>query len=287
MTLHIHIIMSFIVFNIVDCYIDDCRIFGWGDKYINQIPSYLPQLMITLIGTGHVFDLSAAILNIFEEKEPEIIGVELDPQRYQAIMLRNTDPAAYHAVKRNLPLVYKMLAQFQESMAEQYGVNAGDEMLTSINYAQSHQLPVAFIDTNAQQLFIRMWNTMPFSEKFKLLFSGFAGFFVSKKRVEQELKNYQQNFDSYIQEIGKKFPTIKRTLIDERNEHMALKLVALHEKHQKIIACVGDGHVPGISALLQQKQIPFETIRLQELQKPQIKETDGSSAHFSINYKPL
>jgi len=243
--------------------------------------------MITLIGTGHVFDLSAALLNIFEEKEPEIIGVELDPQRYQAIMLRNTDPTAYHAGKKNLPLVYKMLAQFQESMAEQYGVNAGDEMLTAINYAQSHQLPVAFIDTNAQQLFTRMWKTMPFTEKFKLLFSGFVGFFVSKKRVEQELKHYQQNFDSYIQEIGTKFPTIKRTLIDERNEHMAGKLVALHEKHQKIIACVGDGHVPGISKLLQEKQIPFESIRLQELQSLKIKATDGTVAHFSIDYKPL
>jgi len=243
--------------------------------------------MITLIGTGHVFDLSAALLSIFEEKEPEIVGVELDPQRYQAILLRNTDPAAYHTAKKNLPIIYKMLAQFQESMAEQYGVNAGDEMLTAINYAQSHQLPVAFIDTNAQQLFVHMWNTMPFFEKFKLLFSGVAGFFVSKKRVEQELKHYQENFDSYIQEISKKFPTIKRTLIDERNEHMVLKLVALHEKNQKIVACVGDGHVPGISVLLQEKQIPFETIRLQELQKPHIKETDGSSAHFSINYKPF
>jgi pheromone shutdown protein TraB len=179
-----------------------------------------------------------------------------------------------------------MLAQFQESMAEQYGVNAGDEMLSAVHYAQSHQLPVAFIDTNAQQLFTRMWNTMPFSEKFRLLISGVAGFFVSKKRVEQELKNYQQNFDSYIQEIGKKFPTIKRVLIDDRNQHMAGKLVELHEKYQKIIVCVGDGHVPGISQLLKEKQIPFETIRLQELQKPQRNETDGASGHFSVTYRP-
>jgi pheromone shutdown protein TraB len=243
--------------------------------------------MITLIGTGHVFNLSAAIINIFEEKEPEIIGVELDPQRYQAILLRNTDPTTYRTAKKDLPLIYKMLAQFQENMAEQYGVNPGDEMMTAIQYAQSHQLPVAFIDTNAQQLFTQMWNTMPFFEKMKLLLSGFTGFFVSKKRVEQELKNYQQNFDSYILEIGKKFPTIKRTLIDERNEHMVLKLVALHEKHQKIMACVGDGHVPGISALLQQKQIPFETIRLVELQNFNTVDSDGSSAHFSINYKSL
>jgi pheromone shutdown protein TraB len=242
--------------------------------------------MITLIGTGHVFDLSAALLTIFDEKEPEIVGVELDPQRYQAILLRNTDPAAYHAAKKKLPLVYTMLAQFQESMAEQYGVNAGDEMLSAVHYAQSHQLPVAFIDTNAQQLFTHMWNTMPFSEKFRLLLSGVAGFFVSKKRVEQELKNYQQNFDSYIQEIGKKFPTIKRVLIDDRNQHMAGKLVELHEKYQKIIVCVGDGHVPGISQLLKEKQIPFETIRLQELQKPQRNETDGASGHFSVTYRP-
>jgi pheromone shutdown-related protein TraB len=242
--------------------------------------------MITLIGTGHVFDLSAALLNIFEEKEPEIVGVELDPQRYQAILLRNTNPAAYHATKKKLPLVYTMLAQFQENMAEQYGVNAGDEMLTAVHYAQSHQLPVAFIDTNAQHLFTRMWNTMPFTEKFRLLISGVAGFFVSKKRVEQELKNYQENFDSYIQEIGKKFPTIRRVLIDERNQHMAGKLFELHEKYQKVVACVGDGHVPGISQILKEKQIPFETIRLQELQKNKRNETDGVSGHFSVTYKP-
>ena len=243
--------------------------------------------MITLIGTGHVFDLSAALLDIFSEKEPEVIGVELDPQRYQAILLRNTDPATYNASKKNLPIIYRVLAQFQESMAEQYGVNAGDEMLTAINYAQSHQLPVAFIDTNAQQLFTQMWRTMPFFEKLRLMLSGVAGLFVSKKRVEQELKNYQQNFDTYLEEIGKKFPTIKRTLIDERNELMARRLAELHEKHQKIVVCVGDGHVPGISKLLEQKQIPFETIRLQQLQNYKPPETDGSTASFSVNYNPL
>ena len=206
--------------------------------------------MITLIGTGHIFDLSAALLSILDEKEPEIVGVELDPQRYQAILVRNTDPASYHAAKKNLPFIYRMLAQFQESMAEQYGVNAGDEMLFVIQYAHSHSLPVAFVDTNAQQLFTHMWKTMPFFEKLRLMFSGVAGLFVSKKRVEEELKNYQNHYDSYLQEIGKKFPTIKRTLIDDRNEHMAQRLVELHGKHQKIVVCVGDGHVPGISNLL-------------------------------------
>jgi pheromone shutdown protein TraB len=242
--------------------------------------------MITLIGTGHIFDLSAALLSIFDEKEPDVIGVELDPQRYQAILLRNTDPTSYHAAKKNLPFIYRMMAQFQESMAESYGVNAGDEMLSAINYAQSRVLPVAFIDTNAQQLFTHMWNTMPFFEKLRLMLSGVTGLFVSKKRVEAEMKNYQAHYDSYLEEIGKKFPTIKRTLIDDRNEFMTQRLVELHEKHQRIIICVGDGHVSGISKLLEQKQIPFETIRLQQLQNWKQAESDGSTGHFSINYSP-
>jgi pheromone shutdown protein TraB len=243
--------------------------------------------MITLIGTGHVFDLTAPLLNIFEEKQPEVVGVELDAQRYQGILQRRANPEAYERAKRNLPLIYRMLASFQESMAEQYGVNAGDEMLAAVNYALSHQLPVAFIDVQAQQLFVRMWKTMPLTEKFRLLLSGFAGFFVSKKRVEQELKHYQENFDTYIQEIGKKFPTIKRILIDERNDNMVRELLGLHEKYQRIVACVGDGHVSGISAILKEKQIPFETVRLHELQSFKPPETDGTSAHFSIDYKPL
>jgi len=243
--------------------------------------------MITLIGTGHVFNLSPALLAIFEEKQPDAIGVELDQERYQALLLRSTDPDRYKNAKKNLPAIYKMLASFQENIAQQYGVNAGDEMLTAINYGQSHQLQVAFIDTNAQTLFIRMWKTMPFTEKFRLLLSGLAGFFVSKKRVEEELKHYEQNFDAYIEEIGKKFPTIKRTLIDERNQHMANNLIELHQNHQRIIACVGDGHIPGLSALLTEKQIPFETIRLQELQARQPINTDSSAAHFTIEYKPV
>jgi pheromone shutdown protein TraB len=242
--------------------------------------------MITLIGTGHIFNLTAVLLTVFDEKQPDIIGVELDPQRYQAILLRNTNPSSYHSAKKNLPIVYRMLAQFQESMAEQYGVNAGDEMLSAVSYAQTHRLPIAFIDTNAQQLFTHMWKTMPILEKIRLLFSGFTGLFISKKRVEEELKNYQENFETYLEQISRKFPSIKRTLIDDRNTYMAEKLSKLHQQHNRIVACVGDGHIPGISKILQEQHIPFETIRLSQLQTWKARPTDGTTASFSFTLQP-
>ena len=242
--------------------------------------------MITLIGTGHIFDLSTALINIFDEKTPDVICVELDRQRYNAIMMRQSNPKAYEESKKNLPFIYRLLARFQESMASEYGVNAGDEMMTAINYAQSHGLPAEFIDMNAQHLFIKMWKSMPFSEKFRLLLSGFGGLFVSKKRVEKELKNLQNDFDVYIEEIGKKFPTIKTTLIDKRNDYMVNRIASLNENYETIIACMGDGHVPGISKLLKSKDIEFETIRLSELrnQKPEKSDVDSTSGSFSINY---
>ena len=243
--------------------------------------------MIILIGTGHVFDLSTALRDIFDERKPDILCVELDRQRYNAIMMRQSNPKAYEKAKKNLPFIYRLLARFQERMASEYGVNAGDEMLTAITYARSHGLPAEFIDMNAQHLFIKMWKSMPVTEKLRLLLSGLGGLFVSKKRVEEELKNFQNDFDSYIEQIGKKFPTIKTTLIDKRNMYMVSKLVSLNENYQMIIACIGDGHVPGISDLLTEKKIEFETIRLSELRNHKKKEADSTSASFSINYKSM
>jgi len=243
--------------------------------------------MITLIGTGHIFNLSNAINDTFDERTPDVICVELDQQRYNAIMMKQHNPKAYETAKKNLPFIYRLLARFQDSMASEYGVSAGDEMLTAIKYAQSHGLPAEFIDMNAQTLFIKMWKSMPFTEKFRLLISGFGGLFISKKRVEKELKNLQNDFDVYIEEIGKKFPTIKNTLIDKRNDYMVNRIVNLNENYEKIMVVIGDGHVPGMSKILQSKEIEFETIRLSKLRNHKKKDADSTTASFSINYKEL
>jgi len=242
--------------------------------------------MITLIGTGHVFNLSQALLNVFEEKQPEIICVELDKQRFNALMIKQNDPEAYKKMEKNVPIIYKLLARFQDGMAKEYGATAGGEMLTAVNYANSHQLPIAFIDMNAQNLFSRMLKSMSISEKFKLMFSGLGGLFISKKQVEKELDKIEKNFDTYVIEIGKKLPTIKRVLIDERNQYMVQQLIVANEKYERVIAIVGDGHIPGISELMNKKEIKFETIRLSQLRNQDIPK-DSSSASFSTEYRGI
>lgn len=241
--------------------------------------------MIILIGTGHVFNLSQQLLQIFNEKQPDIICVELDKQRYNALLAKQTNSAAYKEYEKRVPFIYKLLSRFQEGMANEYGVVAGQEMLTAISFAHNNQLPIAFIDMNAQNLFKKMLKKMSWSEKLKLLLSGIGGFFVSKKRVEKELKKIENDFDSYVEKIGGRYPTIKQILVDERNDFMTQQLAQAHKQYSKIVAVVGDGHIPGLSKLLKQKEIDFETIRLSQIRNKDSSVSGSSSASFSTEYK--
>jgi pheromone shutdown protein TraB len=239
--------------------------------------------MIILIGTGHVFDLSNALRVRFDEIKPDVICVELDRQRYQAL-ISNRDQQEKNYRGSKTPVIYNLLAKFQQNMAKQYGVKAGDEMLAAIRYAQSNNIPLELIDLNAREIFSKMLKSMSFTEKFRLFFSGFAGIFVNRGMVEKELENIEENFDSYLNQISKKFPSIKKTLIDDRNAHMFDRLIKLNEKYERIVACIGDGHVYGISNLLKSKNVEYKTIRLSELKQTDVTQ---SSASFTVGYEEI
>jgi pheromone shutdown protein TraB len=242
--------------------------------------------MITLIGTGHVFDLRNQILQVLDEKKPDIVCIELDEKRYAALLQRKNGNTRTYSNK-NASFLYRLLGRFQDSIASQYGVQAGDEMLTSIQFAHDHQLPIAFIDVPADRMFARMLNEMRFTEKLRLIISAFGSIFVSKKQVDKEIDKIEVNLESYLDQVSDKFPTIKRVLIDERNEYMMQQLQDAAEDYNKIIAIVGDGHIPGLKGLLEKEDLSVETIRLKELRAQQPTPKNTSSASFSVEYNQL
>jgi len=250
-----------------------------------------PNAKVIIYGAGSrgelLFNPASALVEIFDEKNPNVICVELDKQRLNALIMKNTKPKEYKINSKNVPFIYRLLARFQNGMAKEYGVIAGDEMLTAIKYANHHDIPLEFIDMNAQNLFSKMLRTMSLSEKFKLILSGFSGLLISKKRVENELELIENDFDNYIKQIGEKFPTIKKILIDDRNIYMAKKLIKINEEKNRIVACIGDGHISGISKILDTEKIDYETIRLSDLRKKSF-ESISETASFSVEYnKPL
>jgi len=213
--------------------------------------------MITLVGVGHVFQLRSSVQAVIGRVRPGLVCVELDRMRYDALVT--------HEHGRGPSVVYAMLSSFQERLAESYGSSVGDEMLAAVEAAKEVGANVALIDMEAPSVFRRVWSELTLKERVWLFLSALGGVFITKGRVEKELERFTEQQDEYMDELGRRFPTLKRILIDERDAHMAGQLRALQGVHPDIVAVMGDGHIPGISRLLRGYGLDHEVIRLSEL----------------------
>ena len=236
--------------------------------------------MITLLGIGHVFQLRDTVQGVINGKLPGLVCVELDEVRYKVIRSkqRGGTPPSFS---------YYMLARFEEKLADMYGSSVGDEMMAAVDAAQDLKIPVAFIDMDGQMMFRRMMKEMSVKERVWFFLASLGSIFVSKKRVEKELKEFEENTEAYMAELEKKFPSIKRVLIDERDEHMASKLAAFNTKVPDIVAVVGDGHVLGISDRLAYLDLEYEVIRLSELRPLDARNKDPQEAGRDVEKGPV
>ncbi|HLA46595.1 MAG TPA: TraB/GumN family protein [Thermoplasmata archaeon] len=211
--------------------------------------------MITLVGVGHVFDLRDRIRKVIEDRRPAVVGVELDSFRYQALLARTP---------KGPPLgIYAFIAYVQRRIAREYGTEVGGEMEAAARAAQDVGATLAFIDLDSRVVLARLLNAMSFGEKVRFALSVFGGLFIGRKQVERELAKFDQNQQTYFDELARHFPAVKRVLLDERNDHMARALRGLEAKHGSVLAVVGEGHVDGLRTLLSDR--PLELIRLRDL----------------------
>ena len=214
--------------------------------------------MITLVGVGHVFDLREPVRRVIEERRPAVVGVELDPARFEALR----SPPPRHAAFG----VYAILAYIQRRIASEYGTQAGAEMLAAADGARSVGAILAFLDLDSRVVLPRLLQTMTWREKARFAFSILGGLFLRKATVERELQRFESDEGAFLEELSKDFPSVKRVLIDERNAHIAESLRALEAQHGSVVAVVGEGHLEGLRGLLTDRAP--EVVRLRELRGP-------------------
>ena len=229
--------------------------------------------MIILVGVGHVFDIAEQVRQIVMEHTPVAVGLELDMNRFQVLLARDRG--------EELPKRGGAMARFQERIAKDFGVEAGDEMLAGYKAAAEINAKLLLIDMDINLVLKRITQQMTRKEKLKMFGSLFAMPFIRKKTVEKEMEKYSEEGEAYLNEVGKAFPTIKRVLLDDRNVYMAKNLKKMEETYGTVMAIIGDGHVPGISRILaEHEQI---VIRLKEVRSWQPKKKDETSVSYSFN----
>jgi len=200
--------------------------------------------MIIVVGVAHVIDLSERIERFIENERPDAVCIELDVNRLY-YLLNNGKPSGHG--------IFSLLGKMQMEIAREQNVVPGEEMVTAFKKAGSMGIEVYLIDRDINETVERI-KKIPLSEKLKLFLSVFYSILPSRKRytLDEMIKNEREMIES----MRKSFPNLSRILMDEREEYMAQKIKEI--KKDKIIAFVGDGHIPGLKKLIDARFITLE-----------------------------
>ncbi|MCR6546847.1 TraB/GumN family protein [Dehalobacterium formicoaceticum] len=207
---------------------------------------------LILIGTAHVSRSSAELVKkVIEEEKPDSVCVELDAQRYQTIMEGNKwqDTNIFKIIKEKkstLLLINLAMSSFQKRLAKQFDIKAGQEMIEGIQAAKEIGAQLVLADRNIQITFSRIWHSLGFWGKVRLMVELIFSIFTDESISEEDLEQLKSKdmLNSILHEFSQKFPRLKVPLVDERDQYLAQNIK--EAPGSKVVAILGAAHVPGI-----------------------------------------
>ncbi|GHV78694.1 conjugal transfer protein TraB [Spirochaetia bacterium] len=231
----------------------------------------LPGREITLIGTAHISRESIEeVAGVIRDEKPDQVCVELDAGRYQAMEQKDNweklDVVKVLREGRGFFLMANLvLGSFQRRMGAELGVKPGEEMKTAIDTAAGLGIPYIFCDREIQTTLRRAWTRCGLWSKSKLLASLAGSAFTTEKLSETEIENLKNRseLDGMMGELADYLPSVKETLIDERDRYLAAKIWTGGATKQ--VAVVGAGHLMGIKSHLEKIAAGEESADVSEL----------------------
>lgn len=217
--------------------------------------------MITIIGTGHVFNLAEPVSFIVKNTWPDAVLVELDVGRMRA--LTESSEGDSHREQPEMSAIYRQTSRYQQRMSEEHGAQLGGEFAAAISTGRLAGAAIIPIDTDAMNVMNEMWAEMSAGERIRYRLSGISDRIGGKRKVAAVQESFSADEDAYIEGMRRRYPTLVRKLIDERNVHMAGQIEDAARTYSNIVVVVGDAHVEGICRLLSDPDI--RKIRLADL----------------------
>jgi pheromone shutdown-related protein TraB len=215
---------------------------------------------VILIGTAHVSRESIdEVTSAIREGKPGMVCVELDQGRYASIVQPDNwerlDISKVLKEGKGFLLVANIaLASFQRRLGNELGVKPGEEMIAAVHIAKEMDIPFSLCDREVQITLRRAWARCGFWSKCKLLAALLTSAFVGEKLSADEIENLKKSseLDNMMKELAEYLPTVKETLIDERDRYLATKIwQAAGRTEGCTLAVVGAGHLRGIQAHLE------------------------------------
>ena len=225
---------------------------------------------IRIVGTAHVSQQSVdEVRTAIGEFTPDVVAIELDPSRFQALKRQAADPTVKDVLEVknfNSLLVQWLLAYLQRKIGFDVGVEPGAEMKIAIEEAEKRGIAIALVDRDIRITLMRFWNSLGVFEKIKMVWALVISIAEvdNGQQIDIEALKEQDVIDVVMEEFRKFSPNGARALIDERDAFIAHQLVLLKAQRPegKILAVVGAGHRQGITGYLDNPATlpPFDTL---------------------------
>ena len=215
---------------------------------------------LTLLGTAHVSKASAeAVERLLRSGEYDAVAVELDPGRHAAL----TDPDRWAKTdlfqvlregKAAMMAANLALGAYQQRLAEQSGIEPGEEMRRALRVAEELELPVLLIDRDIGVTLRRVYAGVGFWKRITLL-AGLMGSVVSREEVTpEEIEKLKEGdvLEATFSEFSDREGELFTPLIQERDHYMAARLreETAAKTYERVLVVVGAGHLKGLDARL-------------------------------------
>ncbi len=210
-----------------------------------------------IVGTSHIAQQAVKdVERAYAEFSPDIVAVELDPPRLQALLAEHREKPSFFRLLRMVGVTGALFAALggaaQRKLGRMVGMDPGAEMLAAFRLAQRDGKRVLLIDRDLRVTLRRLrfgWREI--RQLLKDLWRGLLG----KDRLSFNLDRVPSEavVGKLLAEFRTRYPQPYAALVDERNKHMVRSLLDYHETHitERILVVVGAGHVGGMRCLLE------------------------------------
>src|SRR5690554_2983613 len=149
------------------------------------------------------------------------------------------------------------LGAFQKRLADQVGIEPGQEMRVAISAADEAGLPLLLVDRDIGITLRRVNAAIPWYRRLMLM-SGLAASVFSNEKIEPEdIEKLKQGdiLEATFSEFAQKSSEMFKPLISERDEYMAIRLLqqirrAERPRFSNVLVVIGAGHLKGLESEL-------------------------------------
>lgn len=185
--------------------------------------------MIIIIGINHNEKNDKILENFIVDFKPDAVCVEIDDMSLKLVknQLAEEQINSYYS---DMPSTFKLLSRYKNKAEKDSSVNWMWDSKLVYKISKDNDFEIVPIDMDKKKMYQNIEKEISIFEKLRILVNVIKSFILSNKN-QKESEDYE-----------KRFPTLKKHLIDKKNEYMAIKIKNL-QNYNKILVLVGNNHL--------------------------------------------